>query len=265
MAINMINTSLISANTVLEQAKTQQSAARQTNGRANVLEAEIKTSMGDTTKKQQELEETREKAAEIQNSVGETVGKAMEKVENAAAEEAANAEITTAESVRKTDTLEKSEPKFEPAYTKESAVKNAETNAVYKRQSTLSIKNESMQESVTKLIGGQASKNENQSGIDSILSKFGITKIESDDSDDFWSAESTANRILDMAKSLVGDDTEAFAEIRGAFEKAFGQCEKIWGGKLPSVCYDTLNIVRDGFNQWEKELNGETQEQTVSE
>ena len=68
-----------------------------------------------------------------------------------------------------------------------------------------------------------------------------------------------------MAKSLVGDNTEAFGEIKGAFEKAFGQCEKIWGGKLPSVCYDTLNIVREGFDAWEKELTAEPQEQTVSE
>ena len=267
MGIGMINTSLMSASTVLEQAKTQQSAARQANGRANVLEAEIKTSTCDTTKKEQELAETKEKAAEIQNSVGETVGKAMEKVENAATEEAANAEAATNEggAKRKTDTLEKSEAKFEPAYTKESAGKTTESGAVYKRQSTLAMKNESMREAVTKLISGQASKNAKQSGIDSILSKFGLTKIESDGSDDFWGAESTANRILDMAKSLVGDNTEAFGEIKGAFEKAFGQCEKIWGGKLPSVCYDTLNIVREGFDAWEKELTAEPQEQTVSE
>ena len=267
MGISMMNTSLVSANTVLEQAKVQQSAARQTNGRANVLEAEIKTSLGDTTKKEQELAETKEKAAEIQNSVGETIGKAMEKVENAAAEESANAEAAATESgaTRKTDTLEKSEAKFEPAYTKESAGKAAESNVVYKRQSALAMKNASMQEAVTKLIGEQASENAKQSGIESILDRFGISAIKSDGSDNFWGAESTANRILDMAKSLVGDDTEAFGEIKGAFEKAFGQCEKIWGGKLPSVCYDTLNIVREGFDAWEKELTAEPQEQTVSE
>lgn len=267
MGIGMINTSLMSASTVLEQAKTQQSAARQANGRANVLEAEIKISKCDTTKKEQELAETKEKAAEIQNIVGETVGKAMEKVENAATEEAANTEAATNEggAKRKTDTLEKSEAKFEPAYTKESAGKTAESGVVYKRQSTLAMKNESMREAVTKLIGNQASENAKQSGIESILDRFGISAIKSDGSDDFWGAESTANRILDMAKSLVGDDTEAFDEIKGAFEKAFGQCEKIWGGKLPSVCYDTLNIVREGFDAWEKELTAEPQEQPVSE
>ncbi len=187
MGINMMNTSLMSANTVLEQAKTQQSAARQANGRANVLEIEIKTSLCDTTKKEQELEETKEKAAEIQNSVGETIGKAMEKVENAAAEEAANTEAATNEggAKRKTDTLEKSEPEFKPAYTKESAGKAAESSAVYKRQSTLTMKNESMREAVTKLIGEQASQNAKQSGIDSIMDRFGISAIKSDGSDDF--------------------------------------------------------------------------------
>lgn len=267
MGIGIMNTNLMSANTVLEQAKTQQSAVRQANGKANILEVEIKTSICDTTKKEQELAETKEKANEIRSSVGETIGKAMEHVEKAAAEEPANTEVAANENgtSRKTDTLEKSETKFEPAYTKEFVGKSAESNAVYKRQSAIAIKNESMKEAVTRLIGGQASKTAKQTGIDSIMDRFGIATIKSDGSDDFWGAESTANRILDMAKSLVGDDPKAFGEIKGAFEKAFGQCEKIWGGKLPSVCYDTLNIVREGFNEWEKELTAEPQEQTVSE
>ena len=267
MGIGIMNTSLMSANTALEQAKVKQFAAKQANGRASVLEAEIKISKCDTADKEQELAETKEKVAGIQNSFGETIGIAMEKVENAVADAATTTEAATKENgtTRKTDTLEKSEAKFEPAYTKESAGKATESSAVYKRQSTLAMKNESMREAVIKLIGSQASENAKQSGIESILDRFGISAIKSDGSDDFWSAESTANRILDMAKSLVGDNTEAFGEIKSAFGKAFGQCEKIWGGKLPSVCYDTLNIVREGFDAWEKELTTKPQEQIISE
>ena len=242
MGIGMMNTSLMSASTVLEQAKTQQSAARQANGRANVLEAEIKISKCDTTKKEQELADTKEKVAGIQNSFGETIGIAMEKVENAVADAATTTEAATKENgtTRKTDTLEKSEAKFEPAYTKESAGKTTESGVVYKRQSTLAMKNESMREAVTKLIGSQASENAKQSGIESILDRFGISTIKSDGSDDFWGAESTANRILDMAKSLVGDDTEAFGEIKGAFEKAPPDPRKTFQQKRPPLFLDDL-------------------------
>ena len=131
----------------------------------------------------------------------------------------------------------------------------------YAGKSALGIKNEGMKDVVAKMLGAQANKAAGKGGvnIDSILRSYGVEPIKSDGSDDFWGAEKTANRILDFAKSLAGDDYESFKKVKKAFEKGFGECEHIWGGKLPGVCYDTLDRVRKGFDEWEKDYNKQSE------
>lgn len=134
----------------------------------------------------------------------------------------------------------------------------------YRSKTALGIKNEAMKDVVAQMLGKQA---QNASGksmttkIGNMLKSYGIDPIKSDGSEDFWGAEKTAGRILDMAKSLAGDDKAAFEKVKSAFEKGFDECEKIWGGKLPSVCYDTLDKVRQGFDEWEKEFSADKTEE----
>lgn len=133
---------------------------------------------------------------------------------------------------------------------------NAAKGVDYKSRTALGIKNEAMKDVVAQMLGKQAqhaSGNSMNAKIENMLKSYGVDPIKSDGSEDFWGAEKTANRILDFAKSLAGDDKAAFDKVKSAFEKGFGECEKIWGGKLPSVCYDTLDKVRKGFDEWEKE------------
>ena len=131
----------------------------------------------------------------------------------------------------------------------------------YAGKTALGIKNEGMKDVVAKMLGAQANKAAGKVGanIDSILRSYGVEPIKSDGSDDFWGAEKTANRILDFAKSLAGDNYESFQKVKKAFEKGFGECEHIWGGKLPGVCYDTLDRVRKGFDEWEKDFNTQSE------
>ena len=175
--------------------------------------------------------------------------------------------VSTARSYEKTSDKKTSEA---AAQEKQPAAKRTDTLEIsgqrsaaavdYKSKTTLGIKNEGMKDAVAKLIGGQAANASGKSGgplnIESILRSYGVEPIKSDGSDDFWGAEKTANRILDFAKSLAGNNKEAFEKVKGAFKSAFGDCEKIWGGKLPDVCYDTLDRVNAGFDEWEKEING---------
>ncbi|MBQ9383937.1 MAG: hypothetical protein IJT87_06845 [Ruminiclostridium sp.] len=134
----------------------------------------------------------------------------------------------------------------------------------YTGKSELAIKNEAMKDMVQRLINKQAGKatgkdDENLS-LESIMKSYDLDYIESDGSEDFWGAEKTANRILDFAKSLAGNDPKAFETVKNAFQKGFGECKKIWGGELPGVCNDTYDRVMSGFDEWEKELNGMTDE-----
>ena len=130
-------------------------------------------------------------------------------------------------------------------------------------KSSLAVKNEAMKDAVSKIISGQADRAAKTSGIEKMLSLRGIIPIKSDGSDDFWGAEKTAGRILDFAKALAGDDKKAFDKVKNAFNKAFGDCERIWGGRLPSVCYDTLSRVRQGFDDWDKEKFSDTSTEDI--
>lgn len=191
--------------------------------------------------------------------------------------ERATEEKTTTMASDHTDKFVKSGASFTPAYTKATVTDNRsgsssqqdkgkETSAKkgvdgdYTVKSSLQMKNEAMKDMVSKLISGQANggnKNDIQAQLNEILGKFDIEPIEAD-SEDFWGAEKTAQRILDFAKGLAGDDPKAIDTLRKAFEKGFGESEGIWGDKLPGVCYDTYDLVQKGFDDWEKEMSEKT-------
>lgn len=213
------------------------------------------------------------RVAEMSTVTSATAPKSSEKVTE---------EKTTSLASEHTDKFVKSETSYTPAYTKATVTDNRsnstdenapkdktetteKSNGKYQSQSVRQMKNEGMKDVISKLLGGLASgtpKNTINDQLNSIFKSFGLDVIEDDGTDDFWGAEATANRILDFAKSLAGDDDDAFSTLRDAFEKGFGDSEKIWGGKLPSVCYDTLDKVREGFDEWEKEIEARKTEST---
>lgn len=81
--------------------------------------------------------------------------------------------------------------------------------------------------------------------------------------EDYWGAEKTANRIFDFATSLAGDNKELLATLKDAVQDGFHQVEKLFGGegKLPSVCYDTLDRINELFDQ---KLNQQDTESTTT-
>ena len=209
------------------------------------------------------------RVAELSNMTAATAAKP--------AERATEGKTTTLASEH-TDKFVKSEATFTPAYTKATVTDNrsgmtseqkpedktasANTDKMeFTAKSNRQLKNESMKSMVSQLLTGQASvkgdKINIQSQLNEILSSFDIEPIKAD-SEDFWGAEKTAQRILDFAKNLAGDDTDALSTLRKAFEKGFDEAGGIWGDKLPETCQDTYDLVQKGFDEWEKELNAAT-------
>ena len=206
------------------------------------------------------------RVAELSNMTAATAAKP--------AERATEGKTTTLASEH-TDKFVKSEATFTPAYTKATVTDNRSGMASEQKpedktasaytdkmeftaKSNRQLKNESMKSMVSQLLTGQASvkgdKINIQAQLNEILSSFGIEPIKAD-SEDFWGAEKTAQRILDFAKNLAGDDTDALSTLRKAFEKGFDEAGGIWGDKLPETCQDTYDLVQKGFDEWEKELN----------
>lgn len=71
----------------------------------------------------------------------------------------------------------------------------------------------------------------------------------------YWSAEKTADRILDFAKEISGGNPEKFGLLRESFKKGFEEAEKVFGGTLPDVSYDTYDLVMEGFDKMEEEFS----------
>ncbi|HHD83931.1 MAG TPA: hypothetical protein ENK93_03545 [Campylobacteraceae bacterium] len=55
----------------------------------------------------------------------------------------------------------------------------------------------------------------------------------------FFSVENTAKRGADFVLSGAGDDLEMLKAGREGIVKGFEEAEKLWGGKLPDIAYET--------------------------
>ncbi|MCW3489616.1 hypothetical protein [Dethiobacter alkaliphilus] len=70
--------------------------------------------------------------------------------------------------------------------------------------------------------------------------------------DGYWSAESTAERILNFAKNLTGDP-EKIEILREAVQEGFKAAEQKLG-TLPDVSSKTYDLVMQGFDKWAGEF-----------
>lgn len=68
--------------------------------------------------------------------------------------------------------------------------------------------------------------------------------------DGYWGVEQTATRILDFAKALTGGDPSKIDTMQKAYQKGFDEAERLWGGKLPEISYQTHEKVLEGFEEW---------------
>ena len=78
--------------------------------------------------------------------------------------------------------------------------------------------------------------------------------------DGYYGVKQTSQRLFDFAKALAGDDVEKMKKMQSAMEKGFKQAEKTWGGKLPSICQETINASRKLFDDYFAEQEKATTE-----
>ena len=95
-----------------------------------------------------------------------------------------------------------------------------------------------------------------------------VAQAQRDIADDgYFGVEQTSRRILDFARAISGGDPSRINVLRDAVERGFQAAERAWGGSLPEISRQTLEAVRQGFDDWAAEprvgnLNG-NQVQTV--
>lgn len=174
-------------------------------------------------------------------------------------EQAAKKDTTTAADRPNVDKYEaKSEVSYTPAYTKASSKSQSHSEkeglTVEKPKSTVAMKNAAFQSMVKDIIGKQGGAAYNAIMKDAY-------QIQNGTIDDYWSADATAERIYNFARTLAGGDNSKLETLRNAVEKGFAQAGAAFSKKygqsgLPSICQDTYKKVMDMFDDWKKEANG---------
>jgi hypothetical protein len=72
----------------------------------------------------------------------------------------------------------------------------------------------------------------------------------------FFSVAKTAGRIADFVLSGAGDDLEKLRVGREGVLRGFKEAEKIWGGTLPDISYETIGKALEAIEQRIEELGG---------
>lgn len=72
----------------------------------------------------------------------------------------------------------------------------------------------------------------------------------------FFGVKETANRIIDFARNISGDNTAKYRQLVSAVKQGFEAAKEIMGGELPEISKQTYQAVMDGLENWK---NGEQQ------
>lgn len=80
-----------------------------------------------------------------------------------------------------------------------------------------------------------------------------------------WGVNKTAERMFEFAKAYAGDDEAKMEKMMNAFKKGFEQAEKLWGGKLPEISYQTYDKMYDLYDDYKKELGTVTKTSAAEE
>ncbi len=70
----------------------------------------------------------------------------------------------------------------------------------------------------------------------------------------FFGVSQTSDRLADFVISGGGDDIERLKAGREGIIQGFNEAEKIWGGKLPDISYETLEKALEKIDQRIEEM-----------
>ncbi|MBF0303599.1 MAG: hydrogenase-4 component G [Desulfamplus sp.] len=74
--------------------------------------------------------------------------------------------------------------------------------------------------------------------------------------DGYWGVNKTAGRISDFVMSGAGDDIEKLKAGREGIQRGLRDAEKVWGGKMPDIAYQTIEKSLEAIDEKIKKLGG---------
>jgi hypothetical protein len=66
----------------------------------------------------------------------------------------------------------------------------------------------------------------------------------------YYGVKQTSQRLLDFAKAITGGDPSKIEDMRKYIQKGFDEVERMFGGTLPQISYQTLAAVMQGLDEW---------------
>jgi hypothetical protein len=79
----------------------------------------------------------------------------------------------------------------------------------------------------------------------------------------FFGVTQTSNRLADFVLSGGGDDLEKLKAGREGILRGFNEAEKMWGGKLPDISYQTIEKALEKIDEKITALGGSILDATV--
>lgn len=70
--------------------------------------------------------------------------------------------------------------------------------------------------------------------------------------DGYWGVAQTSDRMVSFAIALTGGDPDKADDMIAAVKKGYEEAEKVWGGKLPDICKQTLDATISKLEEWKK-------------
>ncbi|MCR5817208.1 MAG: hypothetical protein K6F91_10015 [Ruminococcus sp.] len=177
-------------------------------------------------------------------------------------EEKVESEEQASSTAVKQDTYTKSEEQVSSdsgIYSKETIQKTVEQMEEQRAQA--------MQSMIQEMLGEQAkAAGLKYFGPDKTLSLSDITQEDIEEAQKsiedggYWSVDSVATRIMDMAKLLAGNDPSKLSMLKDSVIKGFGSAAELLGKSglddMPDITRQTYDEVMKRFDDWEAELNG---------
>lgn len=74
--------------------------------------------------------------------------------------------------------------------------------------------------------------------------------------DGYFGVDKTSQRIIDFVMRGAGDDIDRLRAGREGILRGFAEAEKLWGGKLPDISYDTLAKSLEAIDEKIREMGG---------
>lgn len=182
------------------------------------------------------------------------------------------------ENVKNADSAQENNSNVSDSYQKSDSAVTSETG-IYSKESikkTVDEMEKQRTQALTNMVSEMLGKQSQAKGL-SFIKDLNLTPTQTDISEaqnsisdgGFWSVDSVASRIMDMASLLANGDASKLSTLKDAIVSGFGNAASSLGrdslDDMPDITKDTYKEVMKRFDEFSDKLNGNVATENKSE